>query len=134
MELNQVPKNGWKLFLQHLLNFCNKSNTFCINFFLRKRGFSCFVPIFCASRVFVKNKKVRNGKNHNKMKNFFLWNIFQKTISNLSKLSSKIVSILYFLRFWRDFFIRFFLNLRKNIKETQKSIIKHFSNTKKIFS
>ena len=46
LEINQIPKNCWKIFLQHLLNFCNKSNTFCVNHFLKKRGFSCFVPIF----------------------------------------------------------------------------------------
>ena len=51
------------------------------------------------------------------MKIFLLWNIFQKTILNLSKLTSKIVSILYFLWFWPDFFPRFFLNLRKISKK-----------------
>ena len=51
------------------------------------------------------------------MKIFFLWNIFQKTILNLSKLTSKIVSILYFLWFWPDFFPRFLLNLRKISKK-----------------
>ena len=76
---------------------------------MKKRGFSCFIPFLCLLNVH-KAKKSKKWKKNNKMKICFFWNIFQKTISNLSKLTSKIVSILWF---WPDFSPRFFLNLRK---------------------
>ena len=99
LEIKQVPKNCCKNFLQYLLNFCNKFNTFCIKISFEEERILLFHSMFCAFWVFIKQKKSKKLKKNNKMKIFLLWNIFQKTISNLSKLTSKIVSILYFLWF-----------------------------------
>ena len=103
-------------FLQQIQHFLHKTS------FWRREDFHVSFHVLCLLGVH-KAKKSKKWRENNKMKIFLLWNIFQKTILNLSKLTSKIVSILYFLWFWPDFFPRFFFEFKKNIKETKKSII-----------
>ena len=106
-------------FLQQIQHFLHKP-------LFEEERILMFHSIFCTFWVFVKQKKSNKWIQNNKMKNCFLWNIFQKIILNLSKLTSKIVSILYLLWFWLDFSPVFF-EFKKNIKEMQKSIrVKNF--------
>ena len=76
--------------------FCNKSNIFLMILFLKRRGWSCFVPFFVPCACSYSKKKSKKWKKNDEIKIFVLWNVFQKTISNLSELTSKICLILDF--------------------------------------